>query len=262
MITCPPFPVLAASMLALLLLGTAAATASAAPVTVRYLEGVTHGFLVLRNAGGQTLAEGDLLQVVRPHGVDSRLVFRFRDGSLYDETVRFSARPAFRLESYRLVQRGPSFPDGSDVQFDHDGHWVARKEGSTGQPERGDVEVPDDAYNGMTSTLLKNLDAGAEATVHLLAFTPRPTLVEARLAREGTDPCWVVGSKHMTTRFVVTPKVVGFKGVVASVVGKQPAPVRFWLTSGQVPTFVRFEGALYNGGPTWRIELAPVRWTR
>jgi hypothetical protein len=51
---------------------------------------VTHGFLVLRSPAGEVLAEGDLLQIVRAEGVDSRLVFRFRDGSLYDEAVLFS----------------------------------------------------------------------------------------------------------------------------------------------------------------------------
>src|SRR6185295_14203764 len=55
------------------LLAASPLPAAAAPVTVRYLEGVTHGFLVLRSPGGELLAEGDLLQVVRPEGVDSRL---------------------------------------------------------------------------------------------------------------------------------------------------------------------------------------------
>jgi hypothetical protein len=50
--------------------------------------------------------------------------------------------------------------------------------------------------------------------------------------------------------------------MVATVVGKQPPPVRFWLTSGRVPTFVRFEGPLYVDGPTWRVELAGARWKR
>ena len=61
-------------------------------------------------------------------------------------------------------------------------------------------------------------------------------------------------------RFLVTPKVTGAKGVVATVIGKQPDPVRFWLVEGRVPTFVRFEGPFYVDGPPWRVELAPLRW--
>ena len=252
------------ALVALLLVVGGAVDIGATPIRMRYAEAPSHAFLVLTDLVGKTLADGELVQWQERRVLANRLVFRFDDGSLYDETVRFSARPVFRLESYRLVQRGPSFPDGSDVQFERAGHWTSRKHGAddTNEPASGEVAVPDDAYNGMTSTLLKNLDAGTETTVHVLAFTPRPTLVEMRLASEGSDPFWVVGARHTATRFLVTPKVVGVKGVVASVIGKQPAPVRFWLTAGRVPTFVRFEGALYTGGPTWRIELASVRWKR
>jgi hypothetical protein len=88
--------------------------ASAAPVAVRFVEGVTHGFLVLRNVNGGLLASGDLLQVQR--GDRSRVawysawVFRFQDGSLYDETVVFTQERVFTMQSYRLVQRGPALP--------------------------------------------------------------------------------------------------------------------------------------------------------
>jgi len=240
------------------------ADVGAAPIRMRYAEAPSHAFLILTDLAGKTLASGELVQWQEQRTLANRLVFHFFDGSLYDETVRFSGRPALRLESYRLVQRGPSFPDGSDVQFDRRGRWAARKLGAGAADERasGKVDVPEDVYNGMMSTLLKNLDAGAEATVHLLAFTPRPTLLETRLAPEGTDSFWIARTKHAATRFLVTPKVVGMKGVVASVVGKQPAPIRFWLTTGRVPTFVRFEGSLYADGPRWRIELASARWTR
>jgi len=36
--------------------------AGAAPVEVRFLEGITRGFLVLRSTTGQTVAQGDLIQ--------------------------------------------------------------------------------------------------------------------------------------------------------------------------------------------------------
>ena len=94
--------------------------AEAGAVAVRYTEGVTHGFLTLRSTAGDLLAEGDLLQVVRPEGVDSRLVFRFKDGSLYDETVVFTQSKVFTLVSYRLAQRGPSFPDEMEIALDRE----------------------------------------------------------------------------------------------------------------------------------------------
>ena len=49
----------------------------------------------------QVVKEGDL--------VESRLVFRFKDGFLHDEKVAFSQQRVFTLISYRLLQHGPSF---------------------------------------------------------------------------------------------------------------------------------------------------------
>lgn len=262
MITCPPFAVLAASMLALLLLGTAAATASAAPVTVRYLEGVTHGFLVLRNAGGQTLAEGDLLQVVRPHGVDSRLVFRFRDGSLYDETVIFTQQKVFTLVSYHLVQRGPTFPEELEVTLERKGSRYqvrSRREGGEAETASGKVELPPDLYNGMMIMLLRNLDKGTGETVHVLAFTPKPILVQLEMVPVGEETVLGGDRRLQATHYVLTPKLGLLRGAAAAVLGKTPADYHCWIVTAGAPAFIAIDGPLYTGGPIWRIETVSPR---
>src|ERR1700733_982678 len=71
----------------------------AAPVGVRHVEGLVHGFLSLRSPEGKLLADGDLTQAVRGTLVTSRLVFHFKDGSLSDETSVFSQRGHFSLVS-------------------------------------------------------------------------------------------------------------------------------------------------------------------
>src|SRR6185436_10521152 len=48
----------------------------AAPVAVRYSEGLVHGFLALRTLDGRTIAEGDLSQRARGEQVTARIVFR------------------------------------------------------------------------------------------------------------------------------------------------------------------------------------------
>jgi len=53
---------------------------------VRFPEGVTHGFLVLGAVDSVFIASGDLLQVGRGGNVESRMAFRFKDGSVFDET--------------------------------------------------------------------------------------------------------------------------------------------------------------------------------
>ena len=77
--------------------------AAAEPVPVRFVEGVTHGFLVLRTVAGVLIASGDLLQNVRRGEVESRMVFRFKDGSLLDERVTFTQERVFTLQTYRLL---------------------------------------------------------------------------------------------------------------------------------------------------------------
>ncbi len=94
-------------------------TLSAAPVAVRHTEGLVHGFLVLRTLEGDTLADGDLIQVAHGDRVTNHLVFSFRDGSVRDETAIFSQRGNFRLLNYHLVQKGPAFQRPMEVLVDN-----------------------------------------------------------------------------------------------------------------------------------------------
>src|SRR3970040_691725 len=82
-------------------------TLEAAPVAVRFPEGSVQAYLILRGPKGEELAIGDLQQQAREEEIHSRLVLRFKDGSLYDEMVVFSQRQTFAMRQYRLIQRGP-----------------------------------------------------------------------------------------------------------------------------------------------------------
>src|SRR5262245_1194493 len=82
-------------------------SAHAAPVAVRYVEGTSHGYVVLHDRRGAVLANGQLIQTVRGERLESRLFFHFADGSLYDETVTFTQHSVFRLVAYHLIQKGP-----------------------------------------------------------------------------------------------------------------------------------------------------------
>ena len=100
---------MAAAFLTLVLVFTTVARLGAEPV-VRYPEGVTHGFLRLRGPDGAILADGDMTQSRRGARVTSRLTFRFRDGSTYQDTTVFLEQRTFKLLTDHVVQRGPSFP--------------------------------------------------------------------------------------------------------------------------------------------------------
>src|SRR5437899_9784995 len=86
--------------------------------TVRHLEGLMHGCLALRTLDGKRLADGEMTQIAQGDRVTSRLIFRFKDGSVYDDTTIFSQRGTFRVLNDHLVERGPSFKQPMETSID------------------------------------------------------------------------------------------------------------------------------------------------
>jgi hypothetical protein len=164
----------------------------AEPVRVRYPEGIVHGFLSLRTTDGTLVADGDLIQLARGDRVTTRLVFRFKDGSLRDETSVFSQRQSFRLLSNHLVQKGPTFPQPLDLRIDcATGQVTVRYTDDHGKEkvESERMKLPPDLANGMTMTLLKNIPANAAPpSMSMVVTTPKPRLVKLELSDAGPDP--------------------------------------------------------------------------
>jgi hypothetical protein len=237
-----------------LLIIVTAAVAQAEPVVVRYTEGVTRGFPVLRSEGGEVLAQGDMVQVAHADRVDSRLVFRFRDGSVYDETLTFDQRGVFTLLRYRLVQRGPSFPESLDATVDRaTGEYRVRYRADDTSPEEsltGRFDMPDDVYNGLLSTLLKNLEPGKSQTVQILAFTPKPRAIKMLLTPLAQEPVSMGTMPIPATRYHIKPQL----GMLASLLVMALPDVKTWIAQGDAPAFLRFEGPLFFMGPVWRID--------
>lgn len=78
-------------------------------MAVRHIEGLMHGFLSLSAMDGAPLAQGYLVQLSANDRLTNYLVFPFKDGSLHDETAVYSQRGNFRLFTYHLIQKGPTF---------------------------------------------------------------------------------------------------------------------------------------------------------
>ena len=237
---------------------------AAAPVPVRFAEGSLHGFLVLSTPKDVLIASGDLLQVGRDGEVSSRLVFHFKDGSLFDETVVFTQRNVFTLQSYHLVQRGPVFPEDTEISLERaSGKYRvktrARKDGREKVLD-GKLDLPLDTYNGMVLTVVKNLSGRAGETVHMVAFTPAPKLIRLELRPAGEHKILVGGSEKSATHYVLKPILGTWLKLYASLFGRMPPDNHAWIVPADVPAFVKFEGPLYMDGPVWRIELASPRW--
>ena len=226
---------------------------------MRFPEGVERGFLLLRAPDGNILANGDLIQFAKGDRVTVRLVFRFRDGSLQDETTVYSERDTFRLLSDHLLQKGPSFPEPVEVTIDAPGGRVTVRHGDEGKvkviEER--MELPPDLSNGLTLTLLKNLAPGAPATtLSMLVTTPKPRLVKLAITRAGVESFSVGRARYHATRLNVKVEIGGLAGLLAPLLGKAPKDASVWIAEGEAPGFVKSESQFFQGAPLWRIELA------
>jgi hypothetical protein len=235
-------------------------------VNVHHREGLVHGFLVLRTLEGKTLAVGDATQNAAGDRVTTKLVLRFKDGSIHEETTEFSQRDKFQVMTYRVAQKGPAFKRQLETSIDFStGQITVRYTDDDGKEkvlsER--LELPPDVANGIVPTLLKNIPpAASRLTVSMVATTPKPRLVKLTIIPQGEEPFSVGGFNRNATHYVVKIEIGGAAGVVAPLVGKQPPDVHIWILGGEAPVFLKSEGPLYEGGPIWRIEQVSPVWPR
>ena len=234
-------------------------SAAAAPISVRFAEGAAHGYLNLADENGNRLADGEMIQKTRGDLVEGQLIFRFKDGSLHDERVSFTQKRIFSLQTYKLIQRGPSFPVTIDVAMERKtGEYRVQSshDGSADTPLIGRLDLPDDVSNGMVVTLLRNLSANSGESVHFIAFTPEPKVIELKLVPATKRTIRIGDLAKQMTQYVLEPQLNSVTMFFGKLLGKLPRAFHyhFWLLTDEVPAFGGFEGPLYMNGPTWRIE--------
>jgi hypothetical protein len=229
-------------------------------ITVRHMEGLMNGFLALRTLDGKLLADGEMTQIATGDSVTDHLIFRFTDGSVYDDTTVFSERGNFRLVRDHLVERGASFKHPIETSVDAStGQVTVRYRDDVGKEKSISqrLDVPADVVNGMLFTVVKHIQPSVrQTTVSLIATTPKPRLVKLEIVPEGEDTLLHGTIKLKAVHYVVKVKIGGISGLLAPLVGKQPPDSQVWVVGGDAPAFVKFEGQLYDGGPIWRVELA------
>jgi len=206
---------------------------------------------------GQLLADGELVQRADGDRMRSRLTFRFKDGSLHDETTVYTQHGQFRLVSDHLVQRGPAFNQAVEMTIDAaTGDVIVRHGTGTQKTSREHFDLPPDVANGMLAVVLKSLDAtGPLPTLSFVAATPEPRLVKLELSAAGTEPLDIGGSRFQATHYVAKIELGSLAGVLAHLTDKDPPDLHFWIVSGPAPAFLRSQGPLFAGGPVWRIEV-------
>jgi hypothetical protein len=195
--------------------------------------------LVLRTLDGRVIANGELSQTLQGGRVTIVMAFRFSDGSLREETTVFTQDGSFRLLTHHLLRKGPTF--GGEVET-----WL---DALTGEArvrylEDGEekmvtrrLELQPDVANGLLFTLLKNVDPiVTRTTLSMVGFPPQSGIATP--------------VRHFRVRIDLGVAT----GFVARLIGKQPPDIHMWITGGDAPEFLRFEGPLYEGGPVWRME--------
>jgi hypothetical protein len=240
-------------------------TLSAEQIPVRHVEGVTLGFLVLRDLNGNDLAYGELKQVVEENRstlVRSDLRFEFKDGSSYDEITRFTQRGKFRLLSDQVKLQGPAFKQPSESWIDVASGTVTFRTTEKGKEKTTTkhVDLPGDLANGMLFVLLKNVEPSAETTVSYVVASEKPRVVKWNIV-PGPEKTIRIGLlEHKAQHYIVKTKIQGVAGKVAPLVGEHPPDLQVWMVKSEAPTFAEFEGPLCAGNPAWRIEMtAPAR---
>ena len=232
--------------------------ASPAAIPVHFSEGTVHGFLELRTTADSLLAHGDLLQVPSDSGIDSRLIFHFADSSVFEETVSFTQHGVFTMQTYHLVQSGRAFAEDLEVTLSRSGQYVVK---TPSHQYTGRLDLPADVYNGMVITIAKNLSPQASATVHVVAFTPKPLIIKLDIVPAGAQRMLLGRHTETAVRYALKPKLGAVLRFFAQLKGQSPPDSHVWIITDGVPAFVRSEGPLYSG-PVWRIDLTSPSWPK
>lgn len=232
-------------------------------IAVRFSEGVVHGFLVLKNTDGSVIASGDLFQTAKGAEVESRMVFHFKDGSVSDEKVTYTQQSVFTMQTYHLLQKGPAFSDDMEGSLERSGKYSVKTKAHKDGKEKvfeGSLDLPPDVYNGMVITVLKNLRKSATETVHFVAFTPKPRLIQLELVPEQEEKVHIAESLKSASEYVLKPELGVWLKLFAKVSGQTPPDYHAWILREETPAFLRIDGPLFMGGPIWRIELSAPKW--
>jgi hypothetical protein len=83
----------------------------------------------------------------------------------------------------------------------------------------------------MVLTLLKNIRPDApRAKESLAAATPKPRIVKLAITAEGEESFTTGGTSRKAKRYLVKVEIGGLTGLMAPLLGKQPADTHVWIS--------------------------------
>ena len=234
-------------------------TAAAEPISVKHIQRPMHRFMVARLETGKIIANGEFTQVVQGDEVTMRMIYRFLDGSIDDETTTYRQQGTFRLVRNHHIEKGPFFAKPFDFTVEADaGIATSRTTDRNGKVhvESEHLDLPDDVANGFVGTLLLNVPPSTPPfRVGMLAPFGGGRLIRLLISLEGEQPFQTGGQTLKATVLRIHPELGGIVGVIAQLIGLQPKDVMVWVLEGEQPAVVRIIGQLGGYGPVVSSEL-------
>jgi len=232
----------------------------AEPIAVHYPQGTVHGFLTIHSEDGAVLGYGEFNQSVAGDRVTIRFTLHFQDGSLDDETAVFTQHRVIGFVSDHHIQRGPFFKNAIDARVESNGQVSIATTGEDGKvkQESSYIALPADLANGLVGPILYNISRSTTgATVGMVLPVGKGRLAKLHITPDHTESFTAVqGATRTATVFRIKVDLGGIAGVVAPMIGKQPADVMVWLIEGTSPVIVREDAQLAEGSPIVSIQLA------
>jgi hypothetical protein len=246
---------LVAAFLAIML-GTAA---RAEQISVKHIQLPMHRLMVARLKSGKIIANGEFTQVVQGDEVSMRMIYRFVDGSIDDETTTYMQHGTFRFVRNHHIEKGPFFTKPVDFSVEAaTGIATTRTTDRNGKihVESEHIDLPDDLANGFVGTLLLNVPPNtAPFRVGMLAPVDGGRLIRLLISPAAEQPFHMTGQTLKATVFRIHPELGGIVGIIAQLIGLQPKDVMVWVLEGEDPAVVRIVGQLGGYGPVVTSEL-------
>jgi hypothetical protein len=238
---------------------TLATAALAQPISVRHIQRPMHRFMAARSETGKIIATGEFTQVVQGDEVTMRMIYKFVDGSIDDETTTYGQQGTFRLVRNHHIQKGPFFTKPIDFTVEAaTGIVTSRTIDKNGgiHVESKHMDLPDDLANGIVGTLLLNVPHNTTPfRVGMLTPVSGGRLVKLLISPESEQTVQLAGQTLKATVFRIHPELGGFVRVIARLLGLQPKDVMVWVLEGEEPAVAVVIGQLGGYGPVVSSDL-------
>jgi len=235
-----------------------AANAPARAIESKIFETAVRGFPVMRDAGGQRIADGNFVQWIGKDGLHVEITYT-GNGKRMQETVVLQQRPELAQRAWGWSER-----EGGRTVRTFNVNLVSG-EATASKIEKGETKRWSetlDVEQGRTfagfgftmaaKALRDRLVKGETVELKAIGFTPSPKMVTVAMSYAGREAVKMSGRAIAAERFVVHPQIPA----IAKLFVKVP-DANIWLTTPP-SGFLRYEGSLAEPSDALiRIDLLP-----